>query len=61
MISTSRQQHIAAVYDACMLLIETVNDTDLLDIYKTHGLYDAERLRDTCREITNLIAEGSIK
>ena len=57
----SRAEHIAAVYDACLLLRETVEKTDLLSIYDAHGLDDAKKLSLTCREIINLIAEGDLK
>lgn len=57
----SRAHHIAAVYDACKLLVDTYNNTDVLDIYHEHNLVDAYQLSSTCREILDLIAEGSIK
>ena len=57
----TRQQHIAALYDACHLIVDTYFQTDLLDIYEDHKLSDSHRLQATCREIMNLIAEGSIK
>ena len=57
----SRTHHIAAVYDACKVLVETYCNTDVLDIYEEHKLGDAYHLQVTCRELMDLIAEGSIK
>ncbi len=57
----SRSHHVAALYDACKLIVDTYNETDMLDIYDGHGLRDAYQLVATCREVTNLIAEGGIK
>jgi hypothetical protein len=57
----SRAHHIAAMYDACNLIVETYCHTDLLDVYEDHKLGDAYQLQLTCREILNLIAEGEIK
>jgi hypothetical protein len=57
----SRAHHIASVYDACKLLVDTYNNTDVLDIYENHKLGDAYQLQLTCREILRLIAEGDIK
>jgi hypothetical protein len=57
----SRAHHIASVYDACKLLVDTYNNSDVLDIYENHKLGDAYQLQLTCREILRLIAEGDIK
>ena len=57
----SRSHHTAALYDACKLIVDTYNNTDLLDLYEEKGLGDAYQLSSTCREIINLSAEGSIK
>ena len=57
----SKAHHVAALYDACKLIVDTYCHTDLLDIYEDHKLGDAYQLQVTCREIVNLIAEGEIK
>lgn len=57
----SRSHHVAALYDACKLIVDTYCHTDMLDIYEEHKLGDAYQLQLTCREIVNLIAEGEIK
>lgn len=57
----SRPHHVAAVYDACQVIVDTYNNTDMLDIYEDHKLCDAYQLQLTCREIMNLIAEGYVK
>ena len=57
----SRAHHIAAVYDACKVLVETYCHSDVLDIYEEHKLGDAYQLQLTCREILRLISEGDIK
>lgn len=57
----SKAHHIAAVYDACKLLVETYCHSDLLDVYEEHKLGDAYQLQLTCREIVDLIAENVIK
>lgn len=57
----SRAHHVAALYDACQLIVNTYCHTDMLDVYEDHKLHDAYVLQVTCREIANLIAEGEIK
>jgi hypothetical protein len=57
----SRAHHVASLYDACKLIVDTYCNTDLLDVYEDHKLGDAYQLQATCREIVNLIAEGEIK
>lgn len=56
----SREHHIAAVYDACCLLIDTYETTDLLDVYEDNNLPDMKNTVATCKEILALIAEGSL-
>ncbi|NDG30030.1 hypothetical protein EB118_08115 [bacterium] len=57
----NRQELVAAVYDACMLLVEVYDTDDILDVYDEMKLPDGYNFRSTASEICNLIAEGSIK
>jgi hypothetical protein len=57
----SRAHHVAALYDACKLIVDTYCNTDMFDLYEDHKLNDPYVLQATCREILNLIAEGEIK
>lgn len=57
----SRAHHVAALYDACKLIVDTYCNTDMFDLYEEHNLNDPYVLQVTCREIVNLIAEGEIK
>lgn len=57
----SRQHHIAALYDACALIVDTYRQSDLFKIYSVEGLEDHIDFAATAREIMGLIAEGDIK
>jgi len=47
----SKAHHVAALYDACKLIVDTYCHTDLLDIYEENKLGDAYQLQVTCRGI----------
>jgi hypothetical protein len=57
----SKAHHIAAVYDACALILDTYKETDLFKVYSDEGLEDHIDFAATAREIMGLIAEGDIK
>ncbi len=50
--------HRAALYDACLLIVNTYNQTDMLDGYNTHNTtaYDFMKY---ARNILNSIGEGN--
>ena len=54
----SKEEHVAALYDACLLIVNTYNQSDMLDDYDTSALncYDFMRF---ARHILNQIAEGN--
>jgi len=58
---SSRAHHIAAVYDACALILDTYKESDLFKVYSDEGLEDHIDFAATAREIMGLIAEGDIK
>lgn len=57
----SKAHHIAALYDACALIVDTYRQSDLFKIYSDEGLEDHIDFAATAREIMSLIAEGDIK
>jgi hypothetical protein len=54
----SKEEHLAALYDACLLIVNTYNQSDLLDGYNPDDVsgYDFMRF---ARMILNQIAEGN--
>jgi hypothetical protein len=34
----SKEEHIAALYDSCLLIVNTYNQTDMLDFYEHNGV-----------------------
>jgi hypothetical protein len=54
----SKEEHIAALYDACLLIVNTYNQSDLLDCYSSDDVtaYDFMKF---ARQILNQIAEGN--
>ena len=57
----SKQHHLAALYDACALIVDTYRQTAVFDVYTKEGLEDHHNFAATAREIMGLIAEGEIK
>lgn len=57
----SKQHHIAALYDACALIVDTYRQSDVFKVYSDEGLEDHIDFAATAREIMSLIAEGDIK
>ncbi len=54
----SQEEHLAALYDACMLIVNTYNQTEILDGFDPYGLTSYEFMR-VARHIANNIAEGN--
>jgi hypothetical protein len=54
----SKEEHTAALYDACLLIVNTYNGSDMLDGYSVENVspYDFMRF---ARNILNQIAEGN--
>ena len=52
----SKEAHEAALYDACLLIVNTYNQTDLLDFYSVNEVspYDFMRF---ARQILNSLAK----
>jgi len=57
----TRQHHIAELYDACKLIVDTYRESDVFNVYSNEGLEDHINFAATAREIMSLIAEGDIK
>ena len=57
----TKQHHIAALYDACALIVDTYRESDVFNVYAAEGLEDHIDFAATAREIMGLIAEGDIK
>ncbi len=54
----SKEAHQAALYDACMLIVNTYNQTELLDGHECNGVTAFEFMR-FARKVANSIAEGN--
>jgi hypothetical protein len=52
----SKEEHLAALYDACLLIVNTYNGSDFLDGYSVDGVspYDFMRF---ARNVLNQLAE----
>ena len=53
----SEEEHKAALYDACLLIVNTYNQSELLDGYD-HGNVTADGFMKFARNVLNQIAEG---
>jgi hypothetical protein len=56
----SKEHHIAALYDACALIVDTYKETDVFKVYSDEDLEDHINFAATAREIMGLIAEGDL-
>jgi hypothetical protein len=56
----TKEHHLAALYDACNLILDTYRHTDLFKVYSDEGLEDHINFAATAREIMGLIAEGDL-
>ncbi len=52
----SKEEHLAALYDACLLIVNTYNNSDVIDGYSVDGVspYDFMRF---ARNILNQLAD----
>lgn len=57
---TSKEEHLAALYDACMMIAQTYYATDLLDGADL-GLYTPFQFANAAKKVLNQIAEGNLK
>lgn len=55
---SSKEEHEAALYDACLLIVNTYNQSDVLDGYE-HGNVTAYDFMKFARNILNQIGEGN--
>ena len=54
----SKEEHQAALYDACLLIVNTYNQTDMLDFYEHNGV-TPYTFMTFARNILNQIAQGN--
>jgi hypothetical protein len=60
----SQEEHLAALYDACLLIVNTYNGSDILDGYVVENCNSNVTAYDFmkyARNIVNRIAEGQLK
>ena len=56
----SKEEHQAALYDACLLIVNTYNQTDMLDnLQPEHSNVTAFEFMQFARNVLNQIAEGN--
>lgn len=56
----TEEHHKAALYDACLLIVNTYNQTDMLDnLQPDHSNVTAYEFMQFARHILNSIAEGN--
>jgi hypothetical protein len=61
---TSKEHHTAALYDACLLIVNTYNQSDMLDGYtieNVNGYVTAYDFMKYARNILNRIAEDTLQ
>lgn len=56
----SKEEHLAAVYDACSLIVNTYNQSSMLDFYEHNGV-TAYKFMTFARNVLNQIAEGNFQ
>jgi N-acetylglucosamine kinase-like BadF-type ATPase len=54
----SQEEHQAALYGACLLIVNTYNQTDMLDFYEHNGV-TPYTFMTFARNVLNQIAEGN--
>ena len=54
----SKEEHQAALYDACLLIVNTYNQSDMIDFYECGGVSPYQFMK-FARNILNQIAEGN--
>jgi N-acetylglucosamine kinase-like BadF-type ATPase len=55
---TSKEEHLSHLYDACLLIVNTYNQSDMLDFYEHNGV-TPYTFMTFARNILNHIAEGN--
>jgi hypothetical protein len=55
---SSQEEHQAALYDACLLIVNTYNQSDMLDFYEHNGV-SPYSFMTFARNVLNQIAEGN--
>ena len=61
---SSKEEHLSHLYDACLLIVNTYNQSDILDGYaidNVNGYVSAYDFMKYARNIVNQIAEGQLK
>ena len=53
---TSKEEHQAALYDACLMIVNTYNQSDMLDFYEHNGV-TPYTFMTFARNILNQISE----
>ena len=54
----SKEEHLSHLYDACLLIVNTYNQSDMLDFYEHNGV-TPYTFMTFARNILNQIAEGN--
>jgi hypothetical protein len=54
----SKEEHQAALYGACLLIVNTYNQSDMIDFYECDGVSPYQFMK-FARNILNQIAEGN--
>ena len=57
----TKEEHTAALYDACLLIVNTYNGSDMLDDHCINGNVTAYDFMKYARNILNRIAEDTLK
>jgi hypothetical protein len=60
----SKEEHLANLYDACLFIVNTYNQSDILDGYaidNVNGYVSAYDFMKYARNVVNQIAEGQLK
>ena len=56
----SKEEHKAALYDACLLIVNTYNQTEMLDeLQPEHSNVTAYEFMQFARNVLNQLAEGN--
>ena len=56
----SKEEHQAALYDACLLIVNTYNQSDMLDnLQPEHSNVTAYEFMQFARNVLNQLAEGN--
>ena len=61
---SSKEEHLSHLYDCCLFIVNTYNQSDILDGYaidNVNGYVSAYDFMKYARNIVNQIAEGQLK